>query len=424
MKITISIFLVSFLILTSSWCQVTSVKYGLEYNEDTEYFEGKLIVLSGTATTIPQRIQFNAQFTVITPTGAELTLVESFMPLNSNHDYTGTDPLQWVVGSPIISPDQQPQSDFYRITPDLGITSHYNNLAPGDEIHLFNLSVTGDNVCEPNVRVFEHGIDPKTIWVADLSNGFTLGSINQIYSGNQYYTDSSDWEISIDDLAICSGECTTLKANLACAGPVEYLWSTEQNSPSIVVCPKATTTYQVTVTGIDGFTEVLESEVIVESLETPTISGPDEIAIGQFTQLNAFDNGTWTSEDNSIATINNNGLVTGISEGSVFFYFTSSSTGCTSEGVGPIKVSQSTVSTSSLIHNTVSLYPNPVSDYLLIDSPNKASSIVLFTKAGVQVLSRQIKNNRFDVSSIPDGLYFIKIQWPDGSSHVEKIAIK
>ncbi len=67
-------------------------------------------------------------------------------------------------------------------------------------------------------------------------------------------------------------------------------------------------------------------------LSPPDISlnGPSEICINESTTLSPSTGGTWTSSDNSIATISLQGLVIGVSAGQVTFTFSENSTGCQS----------------------------------------------------------------------------------------------
>jgi len=62
---------------------------------------------------------------------------------------------------------------------------------------------------------------------------------------------------------------------------------------------------------------------------TVTVTGPSEICIDGTTTLSPTSGGTWTSSADSVATVTNGGVVTGVSLGVVTFTFTST-VGCTS----------------------------------------------------------------------------------------------
>ena len=81
------------------------------------------------------------------------------------------------------------------------------------------------------------------------------------------------------------------------------------------------------------------SEIItVNNIPSISILGPDSICIGNTTQLSPTVGGLWYSNNPSIATINNSGLVTGFVSGQVTFYFVKTSTGCTSAASLPIEI--------------------------------------------------------------------------------------
>ena len=207
--------------------QVTSLNYQIKYNVSTCEYDAFLIINAGTALTVPQRIQFNAQYTIVVPTGTELTITESYMPLQSNANYTGTLPLTWSAGTPIMAPPSQPQSDFYSITPDLGITSHYNNLAAGDTVKLFSMAVDTIFNCSQGIRIFENGVDPNSgLGGADFNNGFTLGSINQIYNTNSTQLYPSEPEIiSISNSCSNGVEIDLTAETSTCQLPFSYAWT-------------------------------------------------------------------------------------------------------------------------------------------------------------------------------------------------------
>lgn len=70
-----------------------------------------------------------------------------------------------------------------------------------------------------------------------------------------------------------------------------------------------------------------------------TITGPASICVGGTTMLSPSTGGTWVSANNAVATVNNNGLVTGVFPGTVQFSYTSNTTGCTSLLQTPVIVS-------------------------------------------------------------------------------------
>jgi gliding motility-associated-like protein len=99
--------------------------------------------------------------------------------------------------------------------------------------------------------------------------------------------------------------------------------------------------YSVTATGVCPATEdmSLAGTITVVSLPTISVTGATEICIASTTTLSPNAGGTWTSSDPAVATVDNAGLVTGISAGSVTFTFNDLGTGCSNTTVTPIVVS-------------------------------------------------------------------------------------
>ncbi|MBK9152561.1 MAG: hypothetical protein IPM26_16965 [Saprospiraceae bacterium] len=191
--------------------------------------------MSGSATTVAQRTQFNAQITLIVPASDSLIIVERFNPLQNNGSYMGTIPLDWVVSSTVFAPEAQPQSNFYSIIPSLSPTSQYNNLQTGDTVKLFSIrhfnKVTGliPNDCGRSIRFFENGSDPDSsapgMGGGDFKNGFTIGGIQEKYQGNlpTIYPPKPKVNYNFE----CSGDINVdvNAQTYSCHNPLTYAWS-------------------------------------------------------------------------------------------------------------------------------------------------------------------------------------------------------
>ena len=319
--------------------QISSVKYLIEYNESSSLYDCKLIIEEGEATTFPQRIQYPGQYSVIVPTGAQMTVPVGNFPLQNNLDYGGTVPGKWQANSEDKAPPSQPQSDFYSIIPILSPVSAYNDLIAGDTITLFSISVDADP-SDNAVRPFENGVDPSSLEMpsgGDYTNSFAIGGVEEIYNGNvsTWYCDG--WEVTLPSHDICSGTCVELTPNMNCTSDdLIYAWSTGEDTPSITVCPDESTTYAVEITNPDMEVVVVSSEVLVSELIVE-FTGDDRLCRGETTTVFPNMGGTWASNNVSVATIDVfTGLITAVGQGAVTFTFTSSSTGCTGTTSGLI----------------------------------------------------------------------------------------
>jgi len=66
------------------------------------------------------------------------------------------------------------------------------------------------------------------------------------------------------------------------------------------------------------------------------------------------------------------------------------------------------------IENNIKLYPNPVSDFLTIESAVKTESILLEDLQGKTILMPDLYNNRVSLFQLNAGIYILKISTPEG----------
>ncbi|MDF1698595.1 MAG: T9SS type A sorting domain-containing protein [Saprospiraceae bacterium] len=167
---------------------VESVELLMKYNCETNEYDAHLVIMEGSATDIPGRAQFNAQITIVVPTGESFMITELHMPLQNNQGYEGTVPMPWNLGNPALAPEAQPESDFYPLTPTLSPASFYNNLEEGDEVKLFSFVVGSSGQFDDRVRFYKNGEDPiysdPGMGGGNYSIGIAIGGANQLYSGS------------------------------------------------------------------------------------------------------------------------------------------------------------------------------------------------------------------------------------------------
>lgn len=84
--------------------------------------------------------------------------------------------------------------------------------------------------------------------------------------------------------------------------------------------------------------------------------------------------------------------------------------------LGNVTVGSSVVSVNDLndLQTRISIFPNPVSDVLSIDSESPVKSYQVSTLLGQTVLSGQTTNNNVEVSSLAAGTYLITVQVAEG----------
>jgi hypothetical protein len=175
-----------FITILHSIAQVKSVSYDIRYNNQTGLFDAFLLVNEGEAHSQVERLQFNAQFSIVTPGHTSFSIEESFMPLENNRNYKGTKAARWEVASFFENEDVLNGNSIYAVSPRLFNTSFYNDLKEGSEVKLFSMSVTPVPVDKKKVRIFDNIKDPsaKKFGGSNFENGFTMGGVTQLYNVN------------------------------------------------------------------------------------------------------------------------------------------------------------------------------------------------------------------------------------------------
>ncbi len=139
---------------------------------------------------------------------------------------------------------------------------------------------------------------------------------------------------------ICEGDEVDLDVSSTSA--VSFLWSANAGGATtrdVTVTPAyPSATYFVTVTNDLGCTSVPEINILVNPKPEVAVSGPDEICVGQNSQLTPVTGGVWVSTNPSVAYISPSGQVTGLSPGTSSFIFTENVFGCSSDASIPILV--------------------------------------------------------------------------------------
>ena len=354
---TVFSILIFFCLTIALQAQVISSKYMLKYNDTTARFDMYLVITGGSATTIPQRTQFNAQITYVVPKGSNINITNRYQPIAPST----LQPINWTM-FPLRN---HPQYDFISFSPELSPTSRYEILNTGDTLKLFSFSVT-PVPCKSEVRLYVNGSDPSStdpgMNQTDASNGFTLGSTLQIYTGNV---------ITVPPVTL---PVTALQSNNVCPNRTIQATPTTGGTWRSLNSNVATISSAGLITGVNpGSTQFLfrESGTGCSSLPTepltvyerPAVSltGPNTICVGQTTNVTPSSGGFWTSDNSPVAPISNNGLITGISAGKTQFRFTFTPTGCTSLPTDTVTVLKPQVAltgpTSICVGQTTSVTP-------------------------------------------------------------------
>jgi hypothetical protein len=78
------------------------------------------------------------------------------------------------------------------------------------------------------------------------------------------------------------------------------------------------------------------------------------------------------------------------------------------------------MSTNAFVKDNTSIYPNPFSDVLQIESDTVFQKLELYDVLGKQIMNRDFIN-QIDTSSFAQGMYFLKLYTEDGEVVVKKV---
>jgi len=137
---------------------------------------------------------------------------------------------------------------------------------------------------------------------------------------------------TLGSTTLCIGETTTISPNSGGTWQsTKPNVATITNDGVIEAVAQGAVRFRFTEQGT-GCISMLSAVLTVNGPPTTQLTGNENICIGSMTTLSPVSGGVWTSTDETIATVTNNGVVTGISEGTTNFIFTNSTTGCSSNG--------------------------------------------------------------------------------------------
>lgn len=178
-----------------------------------------------------------------------------------------------------------------------------------------------------------------TISNAGVVTGMSSGNVQFTYTENASGCQASN-VISVDvlskpivsisgDNGICVGETTSLSPSSG------GYWTSSNGAVASVTSTGIVTglsqgVVRFTFINDQGCASDETNPVIVYGIPQVFASGPTSGCVGSTLQISPTAGGVWTSSDESIATIINNGTITAVSPGTVTFIYTESASGCTS----------------------------------------------------------------------------------------------
>ncbi|WP_258105753.1 Ig-like domain-containing protein [Marinoscillum sp. MHG1-6] len=323
-----------------------------------------------------QFIQLIADAALINTAGVS-NIVANILPIDASDRS-----LTWGVSNPAVASFTQSSNDAIQVNP---ITS-------GSVVVFATADADGLNATL-NLQIDQAVTEIVISGGTSVAAGATLQLMADV-GPNDAADSTLTW--SVDNDALASIDANGLLTAIS-AGSVMVTAAATDGSG-------VTGTYAVTVT------------VAVASV---TVSAPDtEVSVGGTLQLSAITSPgdaadgsvVWSSSDESKATVDANGLVTGVAVGAVDIIATAA------DGAGASgSVSLTVVEALGLtpVADLATLYPNPAVDIINVTIDGSAQ-VKLINLSGQLLLSEAVKGSTaFDISSFEPGLYVLKVTTND-----------
>jgi photosystem II stability/assembly factor-like uncharacterized protein len=251
-------------------------------------------------------------------------------------------------------------------------------------------------------------------WVSQTTG--TTNNLNKVYFPNENSgyavgntgTIIKTWIITVNNPVICKGDSTILTAS---GDGVLYNWSNGKTGDSISVRPAATTTYTVTGTSADGFSDTKGAVVTVTQPPnvTTAIDKPN-INSGQSANLCASggDSYTWnTGEFTPCITVSPTVTTTYTVIGR------NNKCGLTDTAIAVVTVGAATGVGYTHINNyKILLYPIPAKDKVTIESTQQLKgNLIVYNVNGQELIRQQINENKAEINigNFASGIYYVKI---------------
>ncbi len=202
-----------------------------------------------------------------------------------------------------------------------------------------------------------------------------------------------------DDQSICANSSTDLTAGTF----TSYLWSTGEDTETVTVSPSSSLTYSITVTDVEGceFSDAID--VMINPLPTVDLGDNQTVCDGETFTLDAgtFETYLWNdgSEQQTLDVTTTGDYSVEVTDAN----------GCANSDAVHIDFQDCTnIETANTI-NTVSIYPNPAKQFIVVENADaKKIEFLDITGKTIKEISNQEAKQVIDISGLKPGVYFIK----------------
>lgn len=267
------------------------------------------------------------------------------------------------------------------------------------------LNATGATTYLWNSGQTTAGINVSPLSTSNYTVTGTTGTCSNYAVSNVVVVSSPP--VSATSSTICSGQ----SAGLTATGATTYSWSSGQTGSNINVMPTATSTYTV-YGSIGTCSNTAVSTVFVNQNPTVAVNAAQTITCvnnGLILLSGSPTGGNYSGTGVSGNTFDSNNSAGNYSASYVF----TDANGCSNSAIVSIVISPCTGIESRAKTLSLSIYPNPTSEYFIINTgDNKAYTLTLIDAAGRTMLVNELTltEEKIDISHLAKGIYLIEIK--------------
>jgi hypothetical protein len=212
--------------------------------------------------------------------------------------------------------------------------------------------------------------------------------------------------------AVCAPSTVNLNSTVSNTA-LSYQFYTDANATTLYTTPATATAGTYYIIGGNGSCYTAPQAVTVTVNPLPivaVITGTTAVDVNANTTLaSTTPGGVWSSSNMAVATVNPNGVVTGVTQGTATIYYTVTTGGCS--GSQSVLVTVNALAVASFDSSALVFYPNPTQDVINFTYKDFITEVEVYNVLGQKVLQTvpNATSAAVNVSNLAVGTYLVKL---------------